>query len=714
MRKIFSFLLSLTIFTSYAQKDSTDIYDMNLEQLMNMQISGVSRYKQDVSDIPNTITVINHKQIVDRGYFDLSDLLKDIQGFDISANAARFGEFYSLRGIAGNDRFLVLINGHKLNPATGTFLSVGKSISIRHAERVEVVYGPASAVYGADAYSGIINIVLADEAMEETKASAYIDYGNLNSMDAGASVASFLGKDFSIFLSSRIYKSEGYEVVGSDPIYDIIKNYTAPIKNSTEQPTNDKNIFLKFQYKNMSLNYYRQQFDQGNAIGHAPNIYIFDKENKWKTTTDIIWYNYKKQIASDGELMFDLSYKYHYQDPNTIFHKWNKSGEIGKTYKQHMTGKDNTLHGVLTFHHHLAENFQFIIGIDNEYTSSIPPYANDEVLGVSDKYTGESKTKIDNELTLTENRFSAFTQVTYSPIDLFTLVAGARYDNSSRYGDVLNPRFGFIISPFETTALKFNYGRAFQAPSLFLQYEQFGTPRIVMLSTRELKELYPSWKLENQIVNSYEVSVNQNFGKNIKFKVGGYYNQLSNLIERKLFNNSASTYNKYFDKNTNGLRNENIGSQEIYGVDFAINAKVLRNLILYTYYSYTDAKSKLEGGTETGIPRISEHKAWVGFCAQNLFGHLTVSPRFRWIGDMYNANTSVYSDNKQPGFQTLDISLSLNNLSQYVRLYANFNNILDEKAAHGGLYGQSGIYTPTIPQPGFNFKVGLEFLLNSY
>ena len=53
------------------------------------------------SDVPNSIQVVTHQQIIDRGYFDLSDVIKDVQGFDISANAGRFGEFYSLRGVAG-------------------------------------------------------------------------------------------------------------------------------------------------------------------------------------------------------------------------------------------------------------------------------------------------------------------------------------------------------------------------------------------------------------------------------------------------------------------------------------------------------------------------------------------------------------------------------------------------------------------------------------
>jgi len=194
MTKFFSLIVFIFAFLGLqAQKDTStvvDLFDMTLEELMNQEVSGVSRYKQSISDVPNSIQVISKQQITDRGYNDLIDLLKDIPGFDITESAGRFGEFYSFRGVAGNDRFLVLVNGHELNPASGTFISLGNSISIRYAERIEIIYGPASAVYGADAFSGIINIVLNEEAaQQDVTASYYANYGSFNTIDAGIETA---------------------------------------------------------------------------------------------------------------------------------------------------------------------------------------------------------------------------------------------------------------------------------------------------------------------------------------------------------------------------------------------------------------------------------------------------------------------------------------------------------------------------------------------
>jgi len=677
MKKKYYLFLIITILLSnfiMAQEDTTDVVDLmdlSLEELMNIEVSGVSRYSQSLSDVPNSIQVITQQQIKDRAYNDLSDLLKDVQGFDITANAGRFGEFYSFRGIAGNDRFLIMINGHKLNPATGTHVSIGNSISIRYAERVEIIYGPASAVYGADAFSGIINVVMKDTAPDDKfNIAAYTNYGSLNSIDGALSASAKISENFSINLNARIYKSDGFDFLGTNDTYDVINDYLNPAINKCEQPTNDHNIYVNANYKNFSINYYRQQFDEGNAASLTPGIYIYNKENKYKFTTDIVAATYKKTFANEGNLNFSLSYKSFILDNNSIYYKWTVPNDFtSNTYSQFLTEKNNTVLGVLTYNQAISEKIQFIAGIDNEYTTSIPPYANDEVLNSSDKYQGENAKQIDESLTITENRFAGFGQFVYSPIDIIDITIGARYDYSTRYKGTFNPRFGIVISPTGSTKIKLNYGRAFQAPSLFYQYEQWGAPNTAMISSAEIRNrnIDPSWELKNQIVNSYEISLSQKINDNFEFKIDAYYNDLTNLIERNLFvaYPTDSVYNKYFDNYTSGLRNENIGSQKIIGGDFSFNAKINKNIILYTYYSYTDAVSIATDKTETDIPRISENKIWIGLTAQNLFNYLTISPRFKWVSDMYNSNTTVFPNNKQDGYYSLDLNLSINNLSKY-------------------------------------------------
>lgn len=718
--KYFKLIILFILFFNYnllSQEDSLkNIFDYSLEELMNVEVSGVSRFSQNISDVPNSVEVITQQQIRDRGYYDLSDLLKDIQGIDYTDNAARFGEFYSIRGISGNDRFLILINGQKINPASGTFISVGNSISIRFALRVEIIYGPASAIYGADAFSGIINIVFKDDAPEKKNInlSAYSKYGNMNTLDIAFNSSGRLTKNLSFNLSARNYSSDGFDIIGTDSIYNVLNDYSLPLNDEVGQTISDNNIYLNINYKNFSLNYYHQQFNEGNAYGFDPQFYIYSKENKWEMSTDLVWATYKKKFKNKGNITFTTSYKNHTQDNNTIFYKWIIPGVFTDNFHQYMTGIDNTFLSLLTYNQLINTKLQFIVGVDNEYTVSIPPYANDEVLELPLKFEGENAKLIAQQLTIRENRSSGFGQFNYSPLKFIQFIVGARYDYSTRYKGVFNPRIGIIISPFRYTKINFIYGNAFQSTSLFYQYEQFGNQSLAMISAVDIKKTDSTWTLKNQNISSKEISISQKLFKIFDLNFDFYYNDLTNLIVRNLFVNypNDSVYNKYFDKYTSGVRNENIGREKIFGSDFALKTNISRNFNFYFYYSWTNGISFDLNNIETKIPRISTNKIWIGFTKQNLFKYVTISSRLRWVSEMYNQNIHVFPNNIQPGYWTIDLNLAVNNLFKFMRIYANFNNLLNQKYSAAGLYRQEDVYTAVIPQLGFNFNAGIEFFFN--
>jgi outer membrane receptor for ferrienterochelin and colicin len=100
MKKLLLLLmLFLFVKISYSQKDTANVqqlWDMSLEELMDIKVSGVSRYFQNISDVPNSVVVIDRNTIERRGYKDISDVLKDIIGFDVIDNADNLENFYQL------------------------------------------------------------------------------------------------------------------------------------------------------------------------------------------------------------------------------------------------------------------------------------------------------------------------------------------------------------------------------------------------------------------------------------------------------------------------------------------------------------------------------------------------------------------------------------------------------------------------------------------
>ena len=700
-------LFSACFYDARAESMEADLSELSLEELMNVEVSSVSKYKQKINEAPASIIVISHQDIIDRAYFDLSDIMKDLPGVDMVDHARGFGEYYTPRGIEGNDRFLVLIDGQKLNPVSGTFLSIGNSISVRFAERVEIIFGPASAMYGADAFAGIINIISSND--KNNSMQTYVNYGSLNTLDFAANMKKTFSPDLSFSLAARIFKSDGPDFTDKDTLYSVIQNYVPPLRQEFEQPIDDHNLYLKINYKDIVFSWYRQQFDEGNAFGTNPNDNIYNKENRWKSITNMYWTEYKKTLPGIGQFNANLAYVSHVQDPETQFFKTFSANDFTKTYNQYLTGKDKSIRTTLNYLNDLNDLIEFIGGIEFEYTNSIPPYANDQVLGVSLKYEGSNADLIDEKLTLNEQRYASFIQFTVNRTENLHFIAGIRYDYSTRYGSTVNPRIGWIGKIGNKTSLKIINGHAFQAPSLFLQYEQWGSAGATMLSVDEIQATEPDWELQNQTIRTHEIVLNHKFNTNLNLNISSYYHSLNALIERVKYTDFA--YNKYYSTDSDsiytiGFRNENVGSQDVYGVDVILQARIDKQLSTYFQYSFINAIAETEDGN-IDIPRIAPHKLWMGFVYRELFGWLTLSPEIKWVGEMNNKNSIVYPDGKQPGYTTIDLALSADNLINDMSIYVRMENCLNAQIEHGGLYNQQS-YLPTIHQPGFLFRAGVD------
>jgi hypothetical protein len=145
-----------------------------------------------VEDLPLTAYVVYHEDIVNNRYVTLCDVLKSVPGFRVSQpQSGELGEAFMQRGMVGNTYTKILINGVDIKPSGTYGMTLGANIPIRQAERIEIIYGPASAEYGNDACVGIVNIVTRyPEKKSFTTADLYCGTGSLYYLDfhAGAKV----------------------------------------------------------------------------------------------------------------------------------------------------------------------------------------------------------------------------------------------------------------------------------------------------------------------------------------------------------------------------------------------------------------------------------------------------------------------------------------------------------------------------------------------
>ena len=146
-----------------AQESFPDLSEATLEQLGTMKVYSASKHLQAASDAPSSVTVVTADEIQKYGYRTLADILKTVPGFFVTNDRN-----YSSVGVRGfarpgdyNTRILLLVDGHRLNDNVYDEAMIGTEfpINIDLIQRVEVIRGPVSSLYGSNALFAVINII---------------------------------------------------------------------------------------------------------------------------------------------------------------------------------------------------------------------------------------------------------------------------------------------------------------------------------------------------------------------------------------------------------------------------------------------------------------------------------------------------------------------------------------------------------------------------
>lgn len=147
-----------------AQVAGTDAGRMSIEDLLSVEVvSTASKFPQEVREAPASITVISAADIRRYGHRTLNDVLRSIRGLYTSYD--RNYAYVGVRGLSRpgdyNTRVLLLLDGHRLNDAIYDMAPIGTDypIDVSLIERVEVIRGPASSLYGTSAFVAVINVV---------------------------------------------------------------------------------------------------------------------------------------------------------------------------------------------------------------------------------------------------------------------------------------------------------------------------------------------------------------------------------------------------------------------------------------------------------------------------------------------------------------------------------------------------------------------------
>ncbi|OKS86814.1 TonB-dependent receptor plug domain-containing protein [Mucilaginibacter polytrichastri] len=216
--------------------------------------SSVSKKAESIDHAPATINIITAQDILDRGYTDIEQLFHDLPGFDISRTSgltysAMFQRGY--RTAANTDRTLLLVDGVEDNEMWSNAAFITRQYPLSNIKRVEVIYGPASTIYGANAFVGVINIITKNgddyfkqentredlTKLTQYKVTGQFGAGNMNSKYGDVTVA-VKKRDLFFSVTGRLYHADDTDL-SSYPDWD--SKWTA----SEFGPNRYQNVFTQ-------------------------------------------------------------------------------------------------------------------------------------------------------------------------------------------------------------------------------------------------------------------------------------------------------------------------------------------------------------------------------------------------------------------------------------------------------------------------------------
>ena len=229
-----------------AAASQADILSMDLEALLNVKVTTASKFSEDISDAPGVMHVITRDELKRFHALTLSEILNHVPGLALTTASFTDRSMVASRGdqtTINSGHILYLINGRPTREVLegGIASDLLESFPVSTLERVEVILGPGSVLYGSNAYSAVVNLIT--RKADGNKISIDAQGGSGNAF-AAAGNATFQRGAFSLVAAEQSHQFPDWITPASSPLYGI-QNVTVPNRG--------KGAYLGLNYKGMSL-----------------------------------------------------------------------------------------------------------------------------------------------------------------------------------------------------------------------------------------------------------------------------------------------------------------------------------------------------------------------------------------------------------------------------------------------------------------------------
>jgi len=584
--KIHKLVIPLVIIfniNAFAQPEADSLFDLSIDELLKIKVVSASKKLQTVSDAPSIISSISRTEIHKIGVNSLIDVLKNIPAIETSMGVN--GDYrVSIRGVRKDGNILVMLDGLPINDFYD-----GKPIfdlPVEFIERIEVIRGPGSALFGTNAVAGVINIITCKEYKEATF------WGGTNT-SYGANINYFVKNENDNFSLSTGYNSTN----GAN----VEPRSTELTGKKTNRWLKDFYINTQFSTKKFNITLFGIIRNQGSWVGPLFDLspdsdfknrqlffntsYTFDLSHKLsiipRSYTNIFYHNYLMQehradTIIGSSLFVDGAFT------NEKYQSVISGTEISVKY---LVNENFSLLGGALYEHFNMLNYE----IEKNYRQVGFVY-----LG----YFGNHDNLELNQKNKTRDVYAGFFQTDYYWHNI-GITAGVRYDKYSDFGYSFNPRAGFIykiqniptllLQPFHQINFKLLYGRAFRAPTFKELYDKTNVNDGIAGSRGNPK-------LNPETFSSTEASI-ELVNKNFIFRTNTYYIVSEDII---------GIYDPYGTGDAGDY--ENMGNTISRGVEVETNIVINpQHLSLFANLSYFQSIFRWR----TDIYEFGRHNAYL-------------------------------------------------------------------------------------------------------
>ena len=665
-----SILAALTLGSGgvFADEDVEEFED-DLEDFYGDEdfISIATGTKKLIRKAPSVASVITAEEIRNMGAMDLDDILESVPGLHVTKLPNVYLSIYAIRGVYSsfNPQVLMLINGIPVtNMFTGNRSQQWGGMSVHAIERVEVIRGPGSAIYGADAFAGVINIVTKNFE-DISKSEVGIRAGSFETRDFWYSSNAQLGDVKASFVIES-HRTDGHsQVIESDAqtILDFVfatNASLAPGRVNNFRENLDLRADFSFDKWVIRAGVQERELGAGVGIAEALDPTSLQFSRRWSLDANYKNENFSKDWSFEA-LFSHLDTTQEIKNNLIIFPPGADIG-FGAPFPDGVIGNPEVFerHSRVnfTFAHNGIENHNLRIGFGHNFSDLYKvKESKNFAFGPNGEFLVPGSPIVDVSDTpfvfLTEgdrkNNF-LYIQDEWVLANDWELTAGVRYDDYSDFGSTTNPRLALVWSSTLNLTTKFLYGKAFRAPS-FAETRNINNP--VTLGNPNLSP---------EKIETLELVFDYHPQTGIRTGISFFTYEWNEIIQ--FVPDDGATSNTA----------QNVGKQKGNGIELEFEWQTTDSLSIKGNYSTQDSTDELTNQEIAFVPQQQLYVQANWQIADNWHFNATTNYVMNRVRNQLDSRESI------DDFNLTDLALRWNNESGNLSLSLISRNIFDEDA----------------------------------